>query len=188
PRAEKEFRLANAATVQAKDQQTNIYFSAIIRDSEQPEHIYDLAFALPAITAPLEESAPKQYPSLYLYSNLNEVPASESYRHFYPAAFVSDVVSFDQSHTIFPAGTSPVFSFGIKASPESDLVNASAQIRVIDREGKTVERRKVNGPVQGTHRAATQPLGPGLYTLEIAVQGAAGATFASNRLDFAVDA
>jgi LmbE family N-acetylglucosaminyl deacetylase len=187
PRAEKEFRLANAATVQAKDQQTNIYFSAIIRDSEQPDRIYDLAFALPAITAPLEESAPKQYPSLYLYSNLKEVPASESYRHFYPAAFVSDVVSFDQSHTMFPAGGSPVFSFAIKASPQTRSTSASAEIRVVGREGKILERQKLNGPVEGSHRVMTQRLGPGLYTLEVAVQSAGGITVASNRLDFAVD-
>ena len=58
-----------AATVQANDEQTNIFFSGVIRDSEQPDHIYDLAFALPAITAPLHQSAPKQYPSLYLYSH-----------------------------------------------------------------------------------------------------------------------
>lgn len=188
PGAEKEFRLAKAATVQAKDEQTNIYFSAVIRDSEQPDHIYDLAFALPAITAPLKQSAPKQYPSLYLYSNLKDVPASESYRHFYPAAFVSDVVSFDQSHTMFPTGGSPGFSFRIKASPQTELVNASAQVRVVDREGKTLESRKVDGPVEGSHHVTTQPLGPGLYTLEVSVRTAEGAVVATNRLDFAVNA
>jgi LmbE family N-acetylglucosaminyl deacetylase len=187
PRAEKEFRLVKAATVQAQHEQTNIYFSAVIRDSEQPDHIYDLAFALPAITAPLEQPAPKQYPQLYLYSNLKDVPASESYRHFYPAAFVSDVVSFDQSHTIFSAGTSPVFSFAIKASPQTRIVNDSAQIRVVDRHGKTLENRKVNGRIEGSHQVTIQALGPGLYTLEVTVQTATGAVVASNRLDFAVD-
>jgi LmbE family N-acetylglucosaminyl deacetylase len=188
PRAEKEFRLVKAATVQAKDQETNIYFSAVIRDSEQPDRIYDLAFALPASTAPLQQPAPKQYPQLYLYSNLKEVPASESYRHFYPAAFVSDVVSFDQSHTIFPAGSPPVFSFTIKPSAQTRIVNNSAQIRVVNREGRTLESRKVNGAIEGAHRVTVQALGPGLYTLEVDVQSTGGAIVASNRLDFAVDA
>jgi LmbE family N-acetylglucosaminyl deacetylase len=187
PGAEKEFRLVNAATVQAKDEQRNVYFSAVIRDSEQPDRIYDLAFALPAITAPLINSAPKQYPPLYLYSNLTEVPASESYRNFYPAAYVSDVIKFDTRHTIFPAGIPAAFSFGIKPSPEVRLANTSAQIRVVDGDGKTVENRKLEGPVEGSHRLTTHPLGPGLYTLEISVQSADGATIAANRLDFAVD-
>ena len=187
PGAEKEFRLAKAATVQAKDEQVNIYFSAVIRDSENPDHIYDLAFALPAITAPLKQSAPKQYPSLYLYSNLKDVPASESYRHFYPARFVSDVVSFDQSHTIFPTGESPVFSFRIKSSRQTDLVNASAQARVVGKQGKTLVTRKVDGPLEGSHRVTTEPLGPGLYTLEVSVRTAQDAVVAANRLDFAVN-
>lgn len=188
PGAEKEFRLRNAAKVQAKDEQINIYFSAVIRDTEQPDHIYDLAFALPAITAPLKQSAPKQYPSLYLYSNLKDVPESESYRHFYPAAFVSDVISFDQNHTIFPTGGAPVFSFRINPSPQTELANASAQVRVVDRQDKTVESHKVGGPVEGSHRVTTQALGPGLYALEVSVRTAEGAVVATNRLDFAVNA
>jgi LmbE family N-acetylglucosaminyl deacetylase len=188
PGAKKEFRLVKAATVQANDEQTNIYFSAVIRDSEQPDHIYDLAFALPAITAPLKQSAPKQYPSLYLYSNLNEVPASESYRHFYPAAFVSDVVKFDQSHTIFRAGSSPVFSFEIKASSQTRLVNASAKVSILDREGKTLKSRNVDGPVEGSHQMTVEPQRPGLYTFAVSVTTAEGAIVAGNRLDFAVNA
>ena len=173
--------------MRAEDEQRNIYFSAVIRDSEVPDHIYDLAFALPAITAPLQQPAPKQYPSLYLYSNLKEVPQSESYRHFYPAAFVSDVVSFDQSHTIFPTGSSPGFSFQIKPSAKTDLVNASAQVRIVDRQGKTLETRKVDGPIEGNHRVSAQPLEPALYALEVSVRSADGAEVATNRLDFAVN-
>ncbi len=187
PGAEKEFRLTKAATVQAKDEQVNVYFSAVIRDAHQPDHIYDLAFALPAITAPLKQSAPKQYPALYLYSNLKEVPASESYRNFYPAAFVSDVINFDQSHTMFPTGESPVFSFRIKASPQTELMSGSAQVRIVDRTGKTLESRKVDGPVEGSHQVTIQPLGPGLYTLDVSVRTAEGAVAATNRLDFAVN-
>ncbi len=187
PGAEKEFRLANAATVEAKDEQINIYYSAVIRDAEQPDHIYDLAFALPAITAPLQQSAPKQYPSLYLYSTLKEVPASESYRHFFPAAYVSDVVSFDKKHTMFPTGESPAFSFRIEASRQTGLTNTSAQIRIVDAKREVLENRKLEGPVEGTHRVTTQALGPGLYTLEVSLRTAEGATVAANRLDFAVN-
>lgn len=188
PGAEKEFRLVRASTVEANKEQRNIYFSAVIRDSQQPDHIYDLAFALPAITAPLKASAQKQYPSLYLYSNLQEVRASEAYREFYPGAFVSDVIRFDQSHTMFPAGSPPVFSFGIKVSPQSRLANPSVQVRVLNSEGKTLESRNVNDAVEGEHQITTEARGPGLYTLEVALQTALGATVAANRLDFAVNA
>jgi LmbE family N-acetylglucosaminyl deacetylase len=187
PGAEKEFRLVNAATVKAKDEQRNIYFSAVIRDSEQPDHIYDLAFALPAITAPLRKPAPKQYPFLYLYPTLKELPASESYRKFYPAAYVSDVIHFDARHTMFVAGASPAFSFAIKASPQTKLDHVSAQVRVVDRSGKALESRKLDGSVEGTHHVTTQALRPGLYTLEVSVESAGGAMVASNRLDFAVN-
>jgi hypothetical protein len=125
--------------------------------------------------------------SLYLYSNLNEVPASESYRHFYRAAFVSDIVSFDQSHTMFPVGSSPVFSFRIKASRQTPLVNASAKARIFDREGKTVASRKVDGALEGSHQMTIGPQTSGLYTLEVSVETPAGAIIAGNRLDFAVN-
>ena len=187
PGEEKEFRLVKAATVQARSEQSDIYFSAVVRDSAHPDHIYDLAFALPAITAPLKESAQKQYPFLYLYNALKDVPTSESYRNFLPAEYVSDVVSFDRSHTMFRAGDSPRFSFAIKASSQKSLSDGSIRIRVLDHEGKTVESPTATGAVEGGHQVAVKPLWPGLYTLAVAVESADGAVIAVNRLDFAVN-
>lgn len=187
PGEEKEFRLVDAARVQARDGQTNVYFSAVIRDSEQRDRIYDLAFALPAITAPVKQSTSKQYPFLYLYRNLKDLPASESYRQFFPASYVSDTISFDRSHTMFPAGSAPVFSFSIKASPEVPLPKGSARIRIVDQAGKILESRNLSSPLEGGHQVTTRPLQPGLYTLQVAVESK-GVAVAINRLDFAVNA
>ncbi len=185
PGAEKELRPLKAAVVQTRgDEQTNVYFSAVIRDSEQPDHVYDLAFALPAVTAPLKPSAARQYPFLYLYRDLKALPASESYRNFYPASYVSDVISFDESHTMFPTGSSPSFTFSIK--PSTGMEQASARIRILDREGKSLENRMLTGNLDGDHHVTAQPLGPGLYTLEAAVVSK-GLTVAARRLDFTVN-
>lgn len=113
PGATKEFRLEKAAVVHAEGKQKNIYYSAVIRDAKEPDRIYDLAFALPAITAPLTSAAAKAYPVLYLYPDTESVPVSERYRRFYPPAYVSDTISFNVKHTMFPSGQAPSFTFDI---------------------------------------------------------------------------
>ena len=188
PGAIKEFRLEKAATVQAPpDSQTNVYFSAIIRDSQQPDHIYDLAFALPAVTAPLKKQVPKAYPILYLYPNLKSLPASESYRQFYPPSAVSDVISFDKKHTMFPAGGSPSFSFRITAGSRVPAAKLRAEFRVLDRDAKTLKRGTLVGALSGNHQITVAPLESGLYALEVSVLTRDGVEVAANRLDFAVN-
>ena len=114
----REFSLSRAAVVQVGSDgaETYAYFSAVIRDAVQTDRIYDLAFSLPAITSPASSrpgASPKAYPSLYLYHQLKNVPDSESYRHFYPADYVSNVIYFDTTHTMFATGKAPEFSFHV---------------------------------------------------------------------------
>lgn len=102
PGEEKEFGVTKATVAQVEhDQPEALYYCVVIRNSRNQDRIYDLAFALPAFTVPPNKFLPKQYPFLYLYWHLSEVPKSESYRHFYPPEFVSDVVNFDTRHTMF---------------------------------------------------------------------------------------
>jgi LmbE family N-acetylglucosaminyl deacetylase len=187
----KEFRLKHAAVVQAAADETYVYFSAVIRDGLQHDRIYDLAFALPAITAPLSRSAAKSYPFLYLYRRLKNVSESESYRQFYPPAYVSDVVRFDTSHTMFAAsvGQPPSFSFRIASTPA--VKPALVSYRVLDEQGKVVKYGPVEGTATGEHRLLLGGQGaaliPGAYTLEVSALTARGVAVASNRLDFAVN-
>lgn len=188
PGAIREFRLDRAAAVQAEaGHQTNIYFSAVIRDSQEPDHIYDLAFALPAITAPLKKQAPKTYPVLYLYPDLKSVVASESYKQFYPPGFDSGVIRFDKKHTMFPAGRSLSFSFQITAPPRAPLANLQTEFRVLDGQAKTLKRGTLEGSLSGSHQLTVAPLESGLYTLEISVLTSEGVQLAASRLDFAVN-
>jgi hypothetical protein len=49
PGEQREFVVENAATVQAGKEPAVIYYSVVIRDSRDPDHIYDLAFAPAAL-------------------------------------------------------------------------------------------------------------------------------------------
>ena len=188
----KEFRLKHAAVLQAGEDETYVYFSAVIRDGLQPDRIYDLAFALPAITSPLTRHPAKSYPFLYLYRTLKDVPKSESYRQFYPPAYVSDTIRFDTAHTMFLAspGASPAFSFRVAARPGTQP--ASISYRVLNSQGKVLTIGVVQGPVSGQHPLVlggpqASSFVPGAYTLEISLLTAQGVALASNRLDFAVN-
>ncbi len=111
PGAEREFHVEKAAIVDAGKEPQGIYYSVVVRDSRNPDHIYDLAFALPAFTFPPNTPLPKQYPFLYLYWHQSEVVKSEAYRDFYPPEFVSSVIRFDTSHTIFRLALLPPSPF-----------------------------------------------------------------------------
>ncbi len=191
PGETKEFRLRNAAVVRAGSDQTYSYYSAVIRDARRNDRIYDLAFALPAITAPLEGRAAKSYPFLYLYRRLKDVPESEAYREFYPPSYVSEAIHFDKTHTMFVAQghVPPNFSFRVTATPEMHA--ASILYRVLDKYKQVITRGVVPGKPEGEHRLALSgagaALGAGAYTLELSIVTSQKVTVATNRLDFAVN-
>ena len=184
----KEFRLNKAAVVQAAtDSQAYVYFSAVIRDSEQPDHIYDLAFSPPAITAPLTPSPAKTYPTLYLYPSEKNVSASQAYRTFYPPRYVSEVVSFNREHTMFPSHASLSFHFSVKPAPEIAADDSQVVVNTLDHTGKVLSRKVVSGSAIGDHAITIPAVKVGLYTLEVVVQSRHGAPLASSRLDFTVN-
>jgi LmbE family N-acetylglucosaminyl deacetylase len=187
----KEFRLPRAAVVQVGSDgaETYAYFSAVIRDAVQTDRIYDLAFSLPAITSPASSQpgvSPKAYPSLYLYHQLKNVPDSESYRQFYPAGYVSDVIQFDTAHTMFATGKAPEFFFQVVADTMPKGA-ASARYSVLDRQGKGLQQGSVSGAVPGSHSLSISPVEAGAYTLRVAILDERGVELASNRLDFALN-
>lgn len=188
PGESREFRLTKAAVVQAQPgSQTYVYFSAVIRDSEVPDHIYDLAFSLPAITVPPSQAASAQpaktYPMLYLYPSEKDVPASESYRNFYPAAYVSDAISFQRDHTMF-ASHAPL-SFEFTVAPTTG--GAHVRTEILDNTGKVLSSKPIDGAVPGAHTLALPAMPIGLYTLQVVVTNSADAPLESSRLDFAVN-
>jgi LmbE family N-acetylglucosaminyl deacetylase len=187
----KEFRLSKATVVQVESDgaEDYHYFSAVIRDGVHTDRIYDLAFSLPAITSAASRdpgTSPKAYPSLYLYHQLKNVPDSESYRHFYPAAYVSDVIHFNTAHTMFATGKAPEFSVEATAST---VPKGAAAIRysVLDSHGKSLQEGAVPGTVSGSHTFSISPVEAGAYTVRVALLTEGGVELASNRLDFAVN-
>lgn len=187
PGATQEFRLQRAAVVQANSSQTNIYFSAVIRDSQEPDHIYDLAFALPAITAPAGGAASKTYPMLYLYPHEQDLPASESYRQFYPPAYVSDVITFSKDHTTFSTEGAPSFSFKILSVPAVANSKTHIEYRVLDKSMQPLKIGRVDGQPEGEHHITLDVLKPGLYTLEVELLSDSNQPVTANRLDFTVN-
>ncbi len=169
PGEEKTFHVEKAAVVQAGKEPVGIYYSVVIRDSRKPDRIYDLAFALPAFTKPPNMPLPKQYPFLYLYWHLRDLPKSEAYRHFYPPEFISDVIQFDTRHTMFPTGASPEVSFSVKES-SGPVAGAQLQARLLDASGREIEKRVLAGPIEGAHTIALRPRRPGLYTVQVLLE------------------
>jgi LmbE family N-acetylglucosaminyl deacetylase len=166
--------------VQAGKEPAVIYYSVVIRDSRDPDHIYDLAFAPAAFAKPPNTPFPKQYPFLYLYGHLRDLPRSETYRHFYPPRFVSGPIQFDTSHTMFPTGASPVISFSVN---EPANLQAALWARVVTSDGREIEKQKL----VGKRTLLVKPLAPGIYTAIVSLETAAGAVVARNQIEFAVN-
>lgn len=186
PGEEKTFHVQKAAIIDAGKQPVAIYYSVVIRDAQNPERIYDLAFPLPAFSRPPNMELPKQYPFLYLYWHLSDVPKSQSYRHFYPPEYVSEAIHFDTSHTMFATGSAPGVSFKVQP-PDGMPASARLQIRVLDAQQHQVETQTLAGPISGPHRVTLQPRPPGLYMVHVLLAGPDGALLARNQLELAVN-
>ena len=180
PGEEKTFHAQKTAVVQAGKEPVAILFSVVIRDNHKLDQIYDLAFAPPAFTSHPGIFEPKAYPALYLYPHLTDVPKSETYRHFYPPEFVSDVITFDTTHTMFGTDNLPAFSFEVKGNPDS------IHARVLSSDGNELLHQIIPPPTNGPHQLQLKPFPPGLYTLEVSARSG-NAVIAHNRLEFAVN-
>lgn len=186
PGEEKHFDVTKAAVVQADKEPGIIYYSVVVRDSHDPDRIYDLAFAPAIFSAPPNTEYPKQYPFLYLYWHLSDVPRSEVYRHFYPARFVSNMIEFDTNHTMFPTGVAPVIIFHVNALTGSHANNAALTLRLLNHAGKELSTRAVRGPFAGQHQVTLQPLPASLYTAEVLLQ-LGGVVTATNQIEIAIN-
>jgi LmbE family N-acetylglucosaminyl deacetylase len=180
---QKTFYFEKAAVVQADKDPVAIYYSVVIRDTRTPDHIYDLAFAPPAFTSPPNSPLPKQYPFLYLYWHLSDLPKSASYRQFYPPEYVSDVIHFDVSHTMFTETVTPDFRYSVTASAGG----VSLRTKVLDAAGREIESASVPDSVVGDHRTTVRPEAPGLYTFRVELTDGSGDVIAHNQLEFAVN-
>lgn len=186
PGEEKRFDVRKAAVVQAGKEPLIIYYSVVIRDTKDLDRIYDLAFAPAAFTAPPNAEYPKQYPFLYLYWHLSDVPRSEAYRHFYPGRFVSDVIELDTKHTMFPTGTPPSISFYVNTPQGSDWNAASLSIQLFDHAGKSISTNSLPGRISGQHQFTLETLPAGLYVAEVLVHSGS-AVVAHNQIELAIN-
>ncbi len=187
PGEQKGFEVANAATVQVEKEPVIIYYSVVIRDTRDPDRIYDLAFAPAAFTTPPNIVLPKQYPFLYLYSHLSEVTRSEAYRHFYPAGFVSGVVEFNTAHTMFPMDPPPAVSFSINQPAAARWDGPTIWLRVSDTTGKQIQTQRLAGALSGNHEVTLRSVPAGVYTVEVSIRNSNGAIVARNESEFAVN-
>lgn len=176
PGEEKEFHVKRAAVVQAPGHPVIISFAVVIRDNRDRDKIYDIAYAPPAFTTPPNEPEPKQYPFLYLYRTERDVSKSDTYRNFYPPDYVSGVIHFDTSHTMFRAGYPFRVPFQVSGPGE-------VKVRVFDGTGKVI-RTESPGLRREIDFASTPQ---GLYTIEVALLAPGGAVTASSRLEIAVN-
>lgn len=186
PGEERTLHVDKAAVVQTDKEPVAIYYSIVIRDSLRPEHIYDLAFAPPAFTVPLNTPPSKEYPFLYLYSHLSDLPKSEAYRQFYPPEYVSDVIHFDVSHTMFPENTPVVLSYSV-SEPQGTHGVLTLRTKVLDASGREIESAAVAGSIGGNHTTSVRDEPAGLYRLHVELTDASANVVAHNQLEFSVN-
>jgi LmbE family N-acetylglucosaminyl deacetylase len=187
PGEEKTFDAKKAAVVRADKEPVVIYYSVVVRDSRDPERIFDLAFAPPAFTRPINSSLTKQYPFLYLYSHLADLPKSEAYRQFYPSRLISDAISFERGHTMFSGDAPPTVSYSVKQAKDSGWRGAVLRARVLDARGKELQNERNSRALEGRHEWKLRPLSAGLYRVEVSVESE-GATVARSEIEVAVNA
>jgi LmbE family N-acetylglucosaminyl deacetylase len=185
PGAAREFRVQKAAVVQADHGPVAIYYSVVIRDSRNPDRIYDLAFAPPAFTFPPNTPVPKQYPFLYLYRHLADVVKSQTYQQFYPPEFVSDVIHFETSHTMYPTGVAPTIKFSV--TPHDTPEGSYLRVRVLDAAGRQLEDQKLTGEIPGAHTTSIREREPGRYLIQSSLENASGVVLARNELELAAN-
>ncbi|MGH9582638.1 MAG: PIG-L family deacetylase [Bryobacteraceae bacterium] len=186
PHEEKAFHARDIATADAPKEPIGDYFSVVARDTKHPDQIYDLAFALPAWARPPNMLLPKQYPFLYLYWHLRDVPKSEAYREFYPPQFVSSAIRFDKRHTMFAAHAAPSLSFTVTRGSGSPAAS-SVRIQLLDSAGKEVARQEIFGAIAGTHTIPFPAQPPGLYLAQVTLVSSSGVTMEHNRIQLAVN-
>lgn len=184
PHQPRTFRVTDIATAAAPKVPMGDYFSVVARDTKHPDQIYDLAFTLPAWARPPNMLLPKQYPFLYLYWRLSQVPRSESYRQFYPPQFVSSTIRFDKRHTMFDTHANLSVSFTVSANSAA----TSLLIELLNSSGKKLAQREMLGAVAGQHTLSFPPQPPGLYLVHVSLSAASpGVTMEHNQIQLAVN-
>ena len=183
PGESKQLPASQVATARGGDKPAVTGYVVSIWDKDR-KYLYDLAFTQPIFLRPPNTEFPKTYPFLYLYPTLADVKErATAYRHFYPARYVSDVLRFDTSHTMFPSGSEPEFRFTIDlAAPP----NATLRTRVLDGSAHILREAKP-AFTRGLTQTRTGTLPDGLYVYEVAVLSSAGDVIASSRIEFALN-
>lgn len=186
PHQQRVFHARNIATADAPTVPQGDYFSVVARDTKNPDEIYDLAFALPAWARPPNTLLPKQYPFLYLYWRLSQVPRSEGYRHFYPPEFVSSAIHFDKRHTMFATQAAPAVSFTVSANAAAHTA-MSLHVQLFDAAGKEVAHQEIIGAISGVHTTRFKRQRPGLYLVRVSLAASPGVVVAQNQIQLAVN-
>lgn len=184
PGESKQLPAKRVATARGGNQPAVTGYVVALWDKER-RTLYDIAFTKPVFLRPPNIDYPKQYPFLYLYPTLRDVEQrAMAYRQFYPPGFVSDVVRFDTTHTIFPSAADAEFTFSIRPHAGVDVSGVKVRTRVLDSHGKLLREAYLD--TAATHGKASG-LADGLYTYEVAVENKSGDVVASRRMEFALN-
>jgi LmbE family N-acetylglucosaminyl deacetylase len=186
PHEQKILRAGGIAKAEVDDEPIGDYFAVVASDGNDPGRIYDLAFPLPAFVRPPNVICPKQYPFLYLYWHLRDVPASQAYRHFYPPRYVSEEIHFNTAHTMFRTHAPLQITFTVSPAAQ-DTEQESLNIAFFDSGGRELQRRRVPSPIAGTHQVEFPPQPPGLYFARVELSGPTGTVVDRNQLELAVN-
>jgi LmbE family N-acetylglucosaminyl deacetylase len=186
PHEQRTFHASHIATAEAPKVPMGDYFSVVARDMQRPDRIYDLAFTLPAWARPPNMLLPKQYPFLYLYWRLNQVPRSEAYRHFYPPENISSAIHFDKRRTMFRTQDAPTVSFTVSTNSAAERA-ISLSVQLFNAAGQELAHPAFFGVVSGAHKISFKPQQPGLYVVRVRLADLSGVIVDHNQIQLAVN-
>jgi LmbE family N-acetylglucosaminyl deacetylase len=165
-------------------------YGVVVWDKDR-QRAYDIAFSQMVWVNPPGVSGPRPYPAQYINPDLESVNTA-AYRQFYPPALSSAAIRFDESHTMWPAGSSLRVSFNIM-NPTAALWDRVHIRAVLHDAVGDFERQNFEATVQPhgqpqkyalTFHPRTQP---GSYYAEVEIVTAAGDVLAWNGLQLAVN-
>ncbi len=185
---------SRCAEARGADRPSIKQYAAVLWDHDR-KNVFALGFTPLVFINPPGATAPRPYPSQYIYPSLDKVDTT-SYRHFHPEPFDSSAIQFDTRHSQFPSGAEAAVKFTI--DNPSDSIWRQVTVRALllgpdDKEiGNQVVVEKVDlnphGPKLTQEVKVALPVAAsGLFHAVVEITDGAGQVLAHNALELGVN-
>ena len=194
PRMGWEVGSSRCAAAPKVDKPTIKQYAAVVWDHDR-KNVYAIGLSPLVFINPPGVTAPRPYPTQYIYPNLGAVNTT-SYRHFHPEPFGVAAIHFETQHTLFASGSEVKVRFSLSNPTDVPWHQVSARARLLGPDGKElashtmIERSDLDphGPVLKQEVDFMLPKDvSGLYRVRGRISDDTGQTLAENELELGVN-